>query len=124
MQEKMLYVFMAGSTGGTSFAQQLQSEGIQLGWDTRLVPFGDDVSAPISVAGLATRPAVAPDGVRHNHNQPIARTQHFSGGQVGVHLHLDFNHGNNAGIRIHQLNALLQQLKDAEQGGRISLMRV
>lgn len=64
MQEKMLYVFMAGSTGGTSFAQQLEEAGVQLGWDTRLVPFGDDVSSQIYSLGFATRAAMAFGGVQ------------------------------------------------------------
>ncbi|NTU71333.1 MAG: CO dehydrogenase/CO-methylating acetyl-CoA synthase complex subunit beta [Coriobacteriia bacterium] len=64
MQEKMLYVFMAGSENGTSFAQQLESEGVQLGWDTRLVPFGDEVYSQIYSLGFATRAAMAFGGVQ------------------------------------------------------------
>ena len=64
LQEKTLYVFMAGSTGGTSFAQQLESEGVQLGWDTRLVPFGDEVYSQIYSLGFATRAAMAFGGVQ------------------------------------------------------------
>ena len=45
LQEKNLYVFMAGYTDGRQFAEQLAEEGVQLGWETRLVPFGRDVSA-------------------------------------------------------------------------------
>ncbi len=45
LQEKNLYVFMSGSVNGTTFAEQLHAEGVQLGWETRLVPFGRDVSA-------------------------------------------------------------------------------
>jgi acetyl-CoA synthase len=43
LQEKNLYVFMAGSTNGRQFAEQLAEEGVQLGWETRLVPYGKDV---------------------------------------------------------------------------------
>ena len=64
MQEKMLYVFMAGSTNGTSFAEQLEAEGVQLGWDTRLVPFGRDVYSHIYSLGFATRAAMAFGGVQ------------------------------------------------------------
>ena len=64
LQEKMLYVFMAGSTNGTSFAQQLESEGVQLGWDTRLVPFGEEVYSQIYSMGFATRAAMAFGGVQ------------------------------------------------------------
>jgi len=64
MQEKMLYVFMAGSTDGNSFGKQLHDEGIQLGWDTRLVPFGEEVYSQIYSIGFATRAAMAFGGVQ------------------------------------------------------------
>jgi acetyl-CoA synthase len=59
LQEKNLYVFLAASTDGKSMAQQLHEEGVQLGWDTRLVPFGDDVTACIHALGFATRAALS-----------------------------------------------------------------
>jgi acetyl-CoA synthase len=63
LQEKNLYVFMAGSSHGTTFAEQLESEGVQLGWETRLVPFGRDVSAAAYALGFANRAALAFGGV-------------------------------------------------------------
>jgi acetyl-CoA synthase len=63
LQEKNLYVFMAGSANGTSFAEQLESEGVQLGWETRLVPFGRDVSAAVYALGFANRAALSFGGV-------------------------------------------------------------
>jgi acetyl-CoA synthase len=53
LQEKNLYVFMSASTDGRSMARQLREEGVQLGWDTRLVPFGDDVTATVHSLGGA-----------------------------------------------------------------------
>jgi len=64
MQEKMLYVFMAGHDGETSFAEQLAEADIQLGWDTRLVPFGPEVYGHIYSLGFATRAAMAFGGVQ------------------------------------------------------------
>jgi acetyl-CoA synthase len=64
MQEKMLYVFMAGHDGGTTFAEQLDAEGVQLGWDTRLVPFDREVYGHIYSLGFATRAAMAFGGVQ------------------------------------------------------------
>ncbi len=64
MQEKMLYVFMAGQTEGRSFGAQLAEENIQLGWDTRLVPFGEEVYSQIYSVGFATRAAMAFGGVQ------------------------------------------------------------
>jgi len=64
MQEKMLYVFMAGDDNGVTFAEQLNEEGVQLGWDTRLVPFGKEVYSQIYSIGFATRAAMAFGGVQ------------------------------------------------------------
>lgn len=64
LQQKNLYVFMAGSTGGRQFAEQLAEEGVQLGWETRLVPFGKDVSALIYALGFANRAALSFGGVK------------------------------------------------------------
>ena len=59
LQEKNLYVFMGGGSNGKQFAEQLAQEGVQLGWDTRLVPFGPDVSALIYALGFANRAALS-----------------------------------------------------------------
>jgi acetyl-CoA synthase len=64
LQEKNLYVFMAGCTDGKQFSEQLDEEGVQLGWDTRLVPFGRDVSALIYALGFANRAALSFGGVK------------------------------------------------------------
>jgi len=64
LQEKNLYVFMAGSTNGVQFAEQLAAEGVQLGWETRLVPFGQDVSALVYALGFACRAALSFGGVQ------------------------------------------------------------
>jgi len=70
LQQKNLYVFMGGSTvqqgctSGVQFAEQLAAEGIQLGWETRLVPFGKDVSSLIYALGFANRAALSFGGVK------------------------------------------------------------
>jgi acetyl-CoA synthase len=64
LQEKNLYVFMAGGVDGRHFAQQLAEEGVQLGWETRLVPFGKDVSGLIYALGFANRAALSFGGVK------------------------------------------------------------
>jgi len=71
LQEKNLYVFMAAATNGKSMAQQLQEEGVQLGWDTRLVPFGDDVTACIHALGFATRVALSFGGAKAGDYQKV-----------------------------------------------------
>jgi acetyl-CoA synthase len=64
LQEKNLYVFMAGSLNGVQFADQLAEEGVQLGWETRLVPFGKEVSALVYALGFANRAALSFGGVK------------------------------------------------------------
>ena len=64
LQEKSLYVFMAGSCDGRQFADQLAEEGVQLGWETRLVPFGRDVSALVYALGFANRVALSFGGIQ------------------------------------------------------------
>jgi len=64
LQEKNLYVFLGGGTNGKQFAEQLAEEGVQLGWKTRLVPFGRDVSALIYALGFANRAALSFGGVK------------------------------------------------------------
>lgn len=59
LQEKNLYVFMSANTHGVSFAEQLASKGVQLGWKTRLVPFGNDITATVYSLGFANRVAMS-----------------------------------------------------------------
>jgi acetyl-CoA synthase len=65
LQEKSLYVFIAGlNHEDKNFAEQLREGGVQMGWETRLVPFGRDVHAHIYSLGFATRAAMAFGGVQ------------------------------------------------------------
>ncbi len=73
LQEKNLYVFMSAGADGKSMASQLREEGIQLGWDTRLVPFGDDVTATIHSLGFATRVALSFGGAQPGDFQRVLR---------------------------------------------------
>ncbi|MGA1843051.1 MAG: acetyl-CoA decarbonylase/synthase complex subunit alpha/beta [bacterium] len=64
LQEKNLYVFMAGETDGKNMAEQLREEGVQMGWETRLVPFGKDITAAVFAIGFATRAAMSFGGAK------------------------------------------------------------
>ena len=64
LQKKNLYVFMASGYNGTCFARQLFEGGVQVGWNTRLVPFGPDTSATVFAIGFATRAAMSFGGVQ------------------------------------------------------------
>ena len=64
LQERRLYVFMSAHNNGTSFAEQLVEGGVQLGWETRLVPFGPDITSAIYSLGFASRAALSFGGVQ------------------------------------------------------------
>ncbi len=63
LQQKNLYVFMSAEYGGETFSQQLVEAGVQIGWGTRLVSFGPDVSATVFAMGFATRAAMSFGGI-------------------------------------------------------------
>ena len=63
LQQKNLYVFMAADYNGKRFAEQLVEAGVQIGWPTRLVSFGPDVSATVFALGFATRAALSFGGI-------------------------------------------------------------
>src|SRR5450756_1572880 len=52
-------VFMTGSTDGRTMSEQLIEGGVELGWNTRLVPFGKDITATIYALGFAARAALS-----------------------------------------------------------------
>ncbi len=64
LQEKNLYVFMCAENEGKRFSEQLVEVGVQIGWPTRLVSFGPDVSAAVFAIGFACRVAMAFGGVK------------------------------------------------------------
>jgi len=64
LQERYLYVFMSAHNNGTTFAEQLVEGGVQLGWETRLVPFGREITSAIYALGFASRAALSFGGVQ------------------------------------------------------------
>ena len=62
-QKRNLYVFMCAHQSGTTFSQQLVDAGVQIGWNTRLVPFGPEISAAVFALGFANRAAMAFGGI-------------------------------------------------------------
>jgi acetyl-CoA synthase len=64
LQERCLYVFMSAHNNGTTFAEQLAEGGVQLGWETRLVPFGREITSAIYSLGFASRAALSFGGVK------------------------------------------------------------
>ncbi len=63
LQQKNLYVFMASEYNGKRFSEQLLEAKVQIGWPTRLVSFGPDISAAVFAMGFATRAAMSFGGI-------------------------------------------------------------
>ncbi len=64
LQQKNLYVFMAAESDGKRSSEQLVEAGVQVGWPTRLVSFGPDISSVSFAMGFATRVALSFGGVQ------------------------------------------------------------
>jgi acetyl-CoA synthase len=63
LQEKNLYVFMCAENGGVRFSEQLVEAGVQVGWPTRLVSFGEEITSAVFALGFATRAAMSFGGI-------------------------------------------------------------
>jgi len=63
-QKRSLYIFLAANQNGTTVAEQLLEAGVQIGWNTRIVPFGPDISSAIFALGFANRAAMAFGGIK------------------------------------------------------------
>jgi acetyl-CoA synthase len=69
-QRRSLYIFCAANQNGTTVIEQLIEADVQVGWNTRIVPFGPDISSAIFALGFANRAAMAFGGVQPgDHNK-------------------------------------------------------
>ena len=64
LQEKNLYVWTSGHYNGTTVAEQLDSIGVQLGWETRIVPYGIEIGSAVYSLGFAARAAMSFGGAK------------------------------------------------------------
>ncbi len=64
LQEKNLYIFMHDNTNGLTMPDLLQQKGVQIGWSTRLVPFGQTYTSAIFAIGFACRVALGFGGIK------------------------------------------------------------
>ena len=64
LQEKNLYIFMHDHTDGVRMAEQLVANDVQVGWNTRLVPFGPGYTSAVFAIGFACRVAMAFGGIK------------------------------------------------------------
>ena len=64
LQEKNLYIFLHDQTDGIYFPDQLRKRNVQIGWSTRLVPFGPTYTSAVFSIGFACRVALAFGGIK------------------------------------------------------------
>ncbi|MCF6289566.1 MAG: CO dehydrogenase/CO-methylating acetyl-CoA synthase complex subunit beta [Desulfobacterales bacterium] len=66
LQEKNLYIFMHDHdhASGKSMPEQLVDNKVQVGWNTRLVPFGRSYTSAVFAIGFACRVAMAFGGIK------------------------------------------------------------
>ena len=62
---------MRPSHNGTSVIEQLIEQGVQIGWNTRIVPFGPDISSAVFALGFANRAAMSFGGVKPGDHKKI-----------------------------------------------------
>jgi len=64
LQQKNILTLMCGNVNGNSFTKQLLRKGVQLGWDTRLVPIGPEVEHAIYALNWAARAGITFGGMK------------------------------------------------------------
>ncbi len=63
LQERNILVFIAGHTNGKSIAEQLAESGIEMNWDTFIVPYGKEITAAVHALNFASRSAMTFGGI-------------------------------------------------------------
>jgi acetyl-CoA synthase len=64
LQQRNILVFLSGNVNGRSIIHQLQEEGVEMGYDTYIVPFGTDTVSAIYALGFAARSALTFGGMK------------------------------------------------------------
>ena len=64
LQRRNILIFLSGNVNGRSIIHQLQEEGVEMGYDTYIVPFGTDTISAIYALGVAARSALTFGGMK------------------------------------------------------------
>jgi acetyl-CoA synthase len=64
LQRRNILTFLSGNVNGRSIIHQLHEEGVEMGYDTYIVPFGTDTISAIYALGFATRSALTFGGMK------------------------------------------------------------
>ncbi len=71
LQKRNILTFLCGNVNGRSIIDQLNEEGVELGYDTYTVPFGTDTISAIYPLGFAARSALTFGGMKAGMAQDI-----------------------------------------------------
>ncbi len=71
LQRRNILIFLSGNVNGRSIIHQLQEEGVEMGYDTYIVPFGTDTISAIYALGFATRSALTFGGMKGGQSREI-----------------------------------------------------
>lgn len=71
LQRRNILTFLSGNVNGRSIIDQLNEEGVELGYDTYTVPFGTDTLSAIYALGFATRSALTFGGMKPGMSREI-----------------------------------------------------
>jgi acetyl-CoA synthase len=64
LQRRSILVFLCGNVNGRSIIHQLMEEGVEMGYDTYIIPFGTDTLSAIYPIGFATRSGLTFGGLK------------------------------------------------------------
>ena len=71
LQRRNILTFLCGNVNGRSIIHQLQEEGVEMGYDTYIVPFGTDTISAIYALGFAVRSALTFGGMKGGQTRDI-----------------------------------------------------
>lgn len=71
LQQRNILVFLCGNVNGRSIIHQLEEAGVEMGYDTYIVPFGTDTISAIYPLGFATRSALTFGGLKGGQTREI-----------------------------------------------------
>jgi acetyl-CoA synthase len=71
LQRRSILTFLCGNVNGRSIIHQLQEEGVEMGYDTYIVPFGVDTISAIYALGFAVRSALTFGGMKGGQTRDI-----------------------------------------------------
>ena len=71
LQKRNILIFLCGNVNGRSMIHQLMEEGVEMGYDTYIVPFGLDTLSAIYPLGFATRSALTFGGLKGGQSKDI-----------------------------------------------------